>query len=140
MKKFILPLLVLSLFGLNTVAAHAASPKSVTYNFTVMDTEGGRSNTSGTVVLQPLPNGKTLVRIEAKGLQSGGQYFMTWSTSTGCALETDNASKTFNHFTAKSNGSLHFTTRLDTDLSAIGSLGIRTESGQVLVACASATP
>ena len=140
MKKLILPLLALSLFGLNAVTAHAASPKSVTYTFTVMDTEGGRSNASGSVVLQPLPNGKTLMRIEAKGLQANSQYFLTWSTSTGCALETDNSAKTFNHFTAKSNGSIHYTTRLETDLSAIGSVGIRTETGQVLVACATATP
>lgn len=138
MKKLILPLLVLSLFGLNAVPTQAASPNAVTYTFSVMDTEGGKSNTSGTVVLQPLPNGKTLVRIHAKGLQAGGQYFITWSTGTGCTLETDNAAKTFEHFTARSNGNLNFTTRLETDLSAIGSIGIRTESGQVLVACAAA--
>lgn len=140
MKKLILPMLVLSLFGLNAVAAHAASPKSVTYTFSVMDTEGGKSSASGTVVLQPLPNGKTIMHIQAKGLQAGSQYFLTWSTSTGCALETDNSAKTFNHFTAKTNGSLNFTTRLETDLTAIGSVGIRTETGQVLVACAAATP
>lgn len=140
MKKLILPLLVLSLFGLNTMTAQAASPKSTTYTFTVTDTEGGRSNATGTVVLQPLPNGKTLLRIQAKGLQASSQYFLTWSTSTGCTLETDNTAKTFNHFTAKSNGSLNFVTRLDTDMTAIGSVGIRTETGQVLVACATATP
>ena len=140
MKKFIVPVLVLSLVGLGAFAAHAASPKSSTLTFTVMDTEGGRSNASGSVVLQPLPNGKTLVRVEAKGLQTGGAYFLTWSSGTTCALETDNSAKTFNHFTAKSNGSLHFTTRLDTDMSSIGSIGIRTETGQVLVACAAATP
>jgi hypothetical protein len=140
MKKLILPLLVLSLFGLNAVTAHAASPKSTTFTFTVMDTEGGKSNASGTAVFQPLPNGKTIVHVRVQGLQSGSQYFLTWSTSTGCTLETDNTAKTFNHFTAKSNGSLNYTTRLDTDLSAIGSLGIRTETGQVLVACATATP
>lgn len=140
MKKLILPLLVLSLFGLNAVTAHAASPKSVTYTFTVMDTEGGKSNASGTVVLQPLPNGKTILHLQAKGLQPESQYFLTWSTATGCALETDNTAKTFNHFSAKSNGNLNYTTRLDTDLSAIGSVGIRTETGQVLVACAAATP
>jgi len=141
MKKLIVPMLALSLFGLTAfhAPAQAASPKSVTYTFTVMDTEGGRSNAAGDVVLQPLPNGKTLVRIQAKGLQANSQYFLTWSTSTGCALETDNTAKTFNHFTAKSNGNLNFTARLETDLSAIGSIGIRTETGQVLVACAAAT-
>jgi hypothetical protein len=143
MKKVILPLLALSLvglFGLNAVAVHAASPKATTYTFTVMDTEGGKSNASGEVFLQGLPNGKTLVRIHAKGLQAGGQYFLTWSTATGCQLETDNTAKTFNHFTVKSNGSLNYTTRLETDPSAIGSIGIRTEAGQTLVACATATP
>lgn len=141
MKKLILSMLVLSLFGLNALSApaHAANPKAVTYTFTVMDTEGGRSNAAGDVVLQPLPNGKTLVRIQVKGLQANSQYFLTWSTSTGCALETDTSAKTFNHFTAKSNGNLNFTTRLETDLSAIGSIGIRTETGQTLVACAAAT-
>lgn len=143
MKKVILPILVLSLvglFGMNAVLAHAASPKATTYTFTAMDTEGGKSNASGEVVLQALPNGKTLVRIRATGLQAGGQYFLTWSSATGCQLETDNTAKTFNHFTAKSNGNLNFTTRLETDPTAIGSIGIRTEAGQTLVACAAATP
>jgi hypothetical protein len=140
MKKVILSMLLLSLFGWNTVTARAASPTSVTYTFTVMDTEGGRSNTNGTVVLQPLPNGKTIVRIQAKGLHAGSQYFLTWSTATSCALETDNSAKTFEHFTARSNGSLNHTERVDADLTAIGSVGIRTETGQVLVACATATP
>lgn len=138
MKKVILSLLVLSLFGLNAVTANAASPKATTYTFTVTDTEGGRSNATGTVVLQPLPNGKTLVRIQAKGLQESGQYFLTWSTATGCQLETDNTAKSFEHFTAR-NGNVHITTRLETDMTSIGSIGIRTESGQVLVACAAGT-
>ena len=140
MKKLLLPLLVLSLFALTSTPAQTAPPNSVTYTFTTMDTEGGRSNATGTVVLQPLPNGKTLVRIHAKGLQSGGEYFLTWSTSTSCALETDNAAKTFEHFKAHPNGNLNFTARLETDMTSIGSLGIRTETGQVLVACASSTP
>jgi hypothetical protein len=140
MKKLILPMLALSLFGLNAMTAHAAPPNSVTYTFSLMDTEGGRSNASGTVVLQPLPNGKTILHIQAKGLTPGSQYFLTWSTATGCALETDNAAKTFDHFTAKSNGSLNHTERIDADVTAIGSVGIRTETGQVLVACAGRTP
>ena len=91
MKKLLLPLtLVLSLFALTSTPAQTAPPNSVTYTFTTMDTEGGRSNATGTVVLQPLPNGKTLVRIQARGLQMGGEYFLTWSTGTSCALETDN--------------------------------------------------
>lgn len=140
MKKLLLPLLVLSLFALTSTPAQTAPPNSVTYTFTTMDTEGGRSNATGTVVLQPLPNGKTLVRIQARGLQSGGEYFLTWSTGTSCALETDNAAKTFEHFKAHPNGNLNVTARLETDLTSIGSLGIRTETGQVLVACAASTP
>jgi len=142
MKKLIIPVLVLSLFGLaglTAVPANAAKPETATFTFTVMDTEGGRSNASGEATLRALPNGKTMVRIQVKGLQSGGQYFLTWSTATGCQLETDNAAKTFEHFTAKTNGNLNVNTRLETDLSSIGSIGIRTETGQVLVACAAKT-
>jgi len=139
MKKFILPFLVLALFGMNAVTAHAAT-KAVTLTFTTMDNEGGKSTAAGTVQLQPLPNGKTLLKFKVNGLQAGGQYFLTWSGSTACALETDNAAKSFNHFTAKTNGSLNHTERVEVDITAIGSIGIRTETGQVLVACAGATP
>ena len=140
MKKLLLPLLVLSLFGLNAVAAHAAKPETVTYNFTVVDNEGGRSNPTGDAVLRALPNGKTQVKIQVKGLQPGGQYFVTWSTATGCQLESDNPTKTLEHFTANTNGNLNLNRMVESDLSSIGSIGIRVETGNVLVACAARTP
>ena len=140
MKKLLLPLLVLSLFAPPRRRPRRPRRTASRTRSRPWTRRAAARTRPGPWCSSRFPNGKTLVRIQARGLQSGGEYFLTWSTGTSCALETDNAAKTFEHFKAHPNGNLNVTARLETDLTSIGSLGIRTETGQVLVACAASTP
>ena len=134
MKGLIVAVLALALVSVAPLTASAAKPQ--TYSFTLMSDEGGKSNVTGAVRLQTA-GGKTLIHVSAKGLRADATYVLTYSTSTDCAT----GAVTLTNYTTKGNGDLIVTTNTTTDLSSIGSIGIRadTESG-TLVACATTNP
>ena len=138
MKRLIVGMLTLLLIGGTAVTASAAK-KAVEYDFTLVSNEGGKSNVSGTVRLMPVGNGKTQVHVSAKGLQGDTSYLLTWSTTGDCARDVNDTSHTIASFTTHGNGQLVLTKMVATDLTAIASIGIVSDAGQTLVACA-ATP
>ena len=141
MKRIVIPLLALTLFGMSVVTAAEAAkkaPKVLEYAFIVTDTENGRSNVVGTIRLQSVAKNKTLVRVQAVGLSANGSYMLTWSPSDNCAVDAVNdAARTFLHFTVRGSGRIDVSERVNVAIGQIGSIGLHADTpGGVLVACA----
>ena len=137
MKTILVAVLALVLVGVMTPSANAAKEKQ-TYTFTVINTEGGKSNVSGTVRVQAVGKDKTQFHFSLTGLQASTNYKLTWSTSTDCSGD---ASNVITSFTTRGNGSITVTKNVTVDMTTVSSIGLRSDTPeQTLVGCASTTP
>jgi hypothetical protein len=109
-----------------------AAPERVVATFETL----GASSVAGEAALNPLPNGGVMVHAQLRGLEPNTEYVaLIFDASQTCADGTTSIEV----ITFESNpaGVATWNKKVDTELAAIESIGVRAQPANTLVACAS---
>jgi hypothetical protein len=115
-------------------SAAIAAPDRIVATFETL----GASSVAGEAAISPLPNGGVMVHAQLRGLEPNTEYVaLIFDASQTCADGTSSLQVVA--FTSNPAGIATWNEKVERDLSAIQSIGVRTQPENTLVACASVT-
>ena len=99
----------------------------------------GASGVTGEAVLDPMPGGETKIHVALRGLEPNTEYIaLVYTASQSCADGT--SSLQIVQFESNAAGVVAWNDKVAEQLTSLRSIGIRTQAGNTLVACASIAP